>query len=275
MNQMSSQASVLTGQALGGLLYVSWGVTGLLLFDALSFAYGGLATWFIPRDVRPLRDRLSVGQALRRYALDTQEGLSYVWRSRGMSAILATFAAVNFLFMPVFVLLPFYVRDVLGGGTEWYGLLLAGAGAGALVGSAAAGVLGSRVRARGRLVRLLVAGVAGGVLLLAAARDPWLAWISLATIGASASIINVTLITSFQSAVPVEVRGRVMAVVIAISTAAVPLGMGLGGALGEWWPNSLPGVFAGCGAAIGLLILAGGRRSGFGAWLDADEHRES
>jgi hypothetical protein len=117
--------------------------------------------------------------------------------------------------------------------------------------------------------------VAGGVLLLAAARDPWLAWISLATIGASASIINVTLITSFQSAVPVEVRGRVMAVVIAISTAAVPLGMGLGGALGEWWPNSLPGVFAGCGAAIGLLILAGGRRSGFGAWLDAEDHRAS
>jgi hypothetical protein len=49
-----------------------------------------------------------------------------------MPVILTTFAAVNFLFMPVFVLLPFYVRDVLGGGPEWYGLLLAGAGAGAL-----------------------------------------------------------------------------------------------------------------------------------------------
>lgn len=77
-----------------------------------------------------------------------------------------------------------------------------------------------------------------------------------------------TVVTAFQSAVPTEVRGRVMALVIVVSTAAVPIGMGLGGVMGDLWRGSLPLVFAGCGAAIAILIAVGSRLPGFGEVLD-------
>jgi MFS transporter, DHA3 family, macrolide efflux protein len=268
VGQISRQTSILIGQAIGGALYVSWGVEGLLLFDAASFAYGGLATWFIAADRQPRQAGMSVRETMKQYALDTREGLSYVWQRNGMSAVLAIFAGVNFLFMPVFVLLPFYVGQVLGRGPEWYGFLLAGSGAGALAGSAAAAILLSRVRAGASLIRMCVAGVACCVLLLAATRGSWLALAAFIFIGALSSVINVVVITTFQSAVPSDVRGRVMALVIALSTAAVPIGMGAGGVMGDLWRDSLPLVFGGCGAAIAILIGVSSQVPGFGDLLD-------
>ena len=88
-------------------------------------------------------------------------------------AVLGIFAGVNCLFMPVFVLLPFYVREVLGTGPEWYGFLLSGSGLGALAGSAAADNLLRRVPAHAALVRVCLAGVAASVLLLAGTASTW------------------------------------------------------------------------------------------------------
>ena len=264
INQMSTQTATLVGQALGGVLYVAWGPALLLLFDALSFAYAGAATWFLPADERAPRARTSLRLALVRYAADTRAGVAYVRRRTGMTAVLGVFAGVNCLFMPVFVLLPFYAREVLGAGPEWYGFLLSGSGAGALAGSVAAGVVLRTLPAHAALVRIGLGGVAAGVLLLAATGSTWLALGAFAAIGALASVINVTVITAFQSAVPADVRGRVMALVIALSTAAVPIGMGLGGWLGDYWRGSLPRVFAGCGIAIAILAGASWTAKGFG-----------
>ena len=263
VSQMSRQASTLIGQALGGVLYVAWGLAGLLLFDALSFAYGGFATWFLPPDRKLSEARRSLRLALQRYAVDTGAGMAYIWRRTGMTAVLGVFAGVNCLFMPVFVLLPFYARDVLGAGAEWYGFLLGGSGAGALAGSFAAGGVLARATAGAALVRSCVGGVACCVLLLAVSRSTWLALAAFVAIGLLSSIINIAVITTFQSAVPSEVRGRVMAWVIALSSVAVPIGMGLGGVLGELWGGSLRLVFAGCGAAIAILVAVSWGITGF------------
>ena len=268
VSQISRQTSVLFGQALGGILYVAWGAAALLLIDALSFAYGGAATWFLPRDATQPRKRPALRLVIREYAIATREGLRYVRRRRGMTAVLMIFAGVNFLFMPVFVLLPIYTRQVLGGGADWYGFLLGGAGAGALIGSLAAGIVAARVGGVATLVRLCVVGVACCVLVLAATRAAWVALAAFGALGTLSSLINVIVITAFQSAAPSEVRGRVMALVIAVSTAAVPLGMALGGVMGALWGESLPLVFTGCGVAIAILIVASWRMRGFSDVVD-------
>lgn len=268
ISQISSQTCILIGQALGGVLYITWGAAGLLLFDALSFAYGGVATWFIPSHRKLPQEAMSLRLAISQYAVETREGMEYVWRRRGMTTVLVIFAGVNFLFMPVFVLLPLYVRDVLGAGVEWYGFLLAGSGAGALVGSIGAGIALTRAQASGRLIPICVTGVSCCVFALAATRVTWLALASFIAIGALSSVINVTVITTFQAAVPTEIRGRVMALIIVLSTAAVPIGMGLGGVMGDLWRGSLPLVFVGCSVAIAILIAVGSRMPGFRDMLD-------
>lgn len=270
INQMSTQTSTLVGQALGGVLYVAWGPAVLLLFDALSFAYAGIATWFLPADRAVPQVTTNLRLVFQRYATDTGAGMAYVWRRTGMTAVLGIFAGVNCLFMPVFVLLPFYTRELLGAGPEWYGFLLSGSGVGALAGSVAAGVLLPKLRAHAALVRICLAGVAAGVLLLAATASTWLALAAFVAIGALSSILNVTVITAFQSAVPPTVRGRVMALVIALSTAAVPIGMGLGGVLGDRWRSSLHLVLAGSGGAIATLAGLSWVGRGFGGVFDRD-----
>lgn len=265
VNQMSTQTATLIGQALGGVLYVAWGPALLLLLDAVSFAYAGIATWLLPAD-RPLAQAtVSLRLGIARYAAETRFGIAYVWQRTGMTAVLVIFAGVNCLFMPVFVLLPFYTREVLGTGPEWYGFLLSGSGIGALAGSIGASVMLRKVRAHGAVVRVCLGAVAAGVLLLAASTSIWVALAAFVAIGALSSIINVTVITAFQSTVPPDVRGRVMALVIALSTAAVPIGMGIGGVLGDRWRNSLPLVFAGSGVAIAVLAGSSSVLPGFGS----------
>lgn len=273
-NQMATQGSTLVGQALGGVLYVAWGPALLLVIDALSFVYAGVATWLIRRDQRVLGQAGSVRRAVQQYALDARAGLAYLRRRPGMLVVLGIFAGVNCLFMPVFVLLPFYTSEVLGAGAEWYGFLLSAAAVGALAGSLAAGVVLPNVRNRAALVRTCLGGIAAGVLLLAVTAFVWLALLAFVAIGCLSSLINVAVITAFQSAVGPEIRGRIMALVIAISTAAVPIGMGVGGALGDVWRSSLAGVIAGCGLAIAGLACASWV-PGFGAVFVAEEPRPS
>lgn len=253
LSQMSGQAATLAGQALGGVLYVWSGVVALLAVDAFSFAYAALATWFIPPDQPAAQGRGGVGAVLERYLADTREGLAYVWGRTGMMSVLGIFAGVNCLFMPVFVLLPFYSRERLNAGPEWYGFLLSGSGLGALVGSLMAGVLLRRLRRRGFVVRLCLCAVAASVFMLAMTTTPWVALTLFVAIGAASSMINVTVITAFQTAVDVQVRGRVMALLIALSMAATPVGIGLGGVLGDLWRSSLTLVIAGSGLAIAVL----------------------
>jgi DHA3 family macrolide efflux protein-like MFS transporter len=252
VSQFSNQAAILIGQAIGGLLYLRWGPAGLLLFDAISFAYAALATGFIPADAPPRRQTVRLSHSMRRYMVETREGIAYVRQRRGMGTILVTFAGVNFLFMPVFVLLPLYVQTVLGAGVEWYGFLLAGSGAGALCG-ALASVLVTRGRSNATVLGVCVAGIGCCVLALAAASAPRMALAAFVAIGVFSSVINVTVMTRFHAAVPREVKGRVMALVVVSSTAAVPLGMALGGVMGDLWRGSLAAVFALCGGAIAML----------------------
>ena len=264
VNQASTQTSTLIGQALGGVLFVAWGPAPLLLLDAASFAYAGVATWCLPPDRPSARVSAGVRRGIARYAADTRAGIAYVWRRPGMAAVLGIFAGVNCLFMPVFVLLPFYTGEVLGTGPEWYGLLLSGSGMGAMAGSVVASVALRDNRAHAAVIRGCLAGVATGILLLSATASAWVALAAFAGIGALSSIINVTVLTGFQSVVAPDVRGRVMALVIALSTAAAPVGMGLGGVLGDRWRSSVHLVFAGSGVAIaGLAVLSAVLR-GFG-----------
>jgi DHA3 family macrolide efflux protein-like MFS transporter len=256
VSQVTSQAAILVGQAAGGVLYLSSGAAWLLLLDALSFGYAALATWFIPADRVPPQRRVSTWLVMRQYVVETQQGMAYV-RRRGIMVLLVVFASVNFLFMPVFVLLPLYVRSILGGGPDWYGFLLAGSGGGALFGAGFAGLLLTKVRAHNTLLRACVGGVGCCVVALAVTNAAAVALPLFVAIGVFSSVINVAVITTFQSAVPTEIRGRVMALVVAVSTAAVPIGMGLGGVMGDLWRESLAAVFAACGGAIVLLGVLG------------------
>ena len=259
ITQFSTHATILAGQAAGGLVYVWWGAGALFLVDSLSFAYAAVLTsWIVIR--RPVAPApVAVGSALRAVVAQVRDGVAYLRSRAALRSILLVFLAVNLLFTPVFALLPLYVRDVLGRGPEWYGWLLAASGLGALAGATLAAPVVSRTRATLALAATCVVVIGGGVLTLALAWSVWLSAAAFIAIGAASSLINVAIVTAFQSAAPTALRGRVMSLVVAVSAAAVPVGLGLGGVLGDVWRDSLRLVVGACGAltlALGAAAAA-------------------
>jgi len=263
LNRLSSQGSVFLGQALGGMLFRLMGAPLLFFLDGLSYLLSALSEAFIriPQEL-PKRDPAARGfkATLATYLHDTRDGLSWVWRDTGMRTFLLTAAVLNFLLSPLLVLLPFYVTDFLHQGAEWYGFLLAAEGAGSMVGYAVAG--GVRLEGSTR-VKLTVVSLAGCGLALAAVGFVHVGWLALALFfgfGVQLGIVNILVFTLFQIASPMGMRGRVMGLVMAMTSATMPLGMGLSGLLGDLTDQNLPWIFGVSGATIvGVTLWAAGR----------------
>lgn len=257
LNQMSMQLSLFAGQALGGVLFRLLGAPLLFLFDGLSFFFAAGFAGFIraPRSPRSPRSPASGRHPFRDFTHETAEGFRWVWRHTGLRDFLLTASLVNFLGMPILVLFPFYVERRLGAGAEWYGFLLAAISAGSVAGFVLAGTLRLAGAARGRviLVAMLVAPALFGILGLVRLRVPALA-VAFAG-GLALGVINISLLTSIQQATPAELRGRVMSLLTTVSMGLIPVGMALGGVVGDLTDKNVPLVYGVCGALSVLCVL--------------------
>ncbi len=273
--QLSSQGSTVLGQAVGGVLYRLLGAPLLFVADGVSYLLSAASESFIRQPPVAKGPRKKPAAVLAEYVRDTGEGFAYLRRRPGLVALLVAASAVNFFLMPVFVLLPFYVEQSLGAGAAWYGFLLSGLSAGSIAGSVAAGLLRLPERHRGALLvgSFFAASVLLGLLGVATSR--YLALALLTAAGLASGLINVHVITLFQTATPPELRGRVLSLVIALAGAVTPLGMLVGGVLGDLTGKSLAAIFIGCGAAATATVAVATTRSAFRALVGGEASPEA
>jgi len=255
-NQFSIQTSVTAGQAVGGFLYKYLGAGMLFTLDGLSYLYAGISELFIADTWKKPEKPPAAGGVFRGFLRETREGLRYVGQQPGMRDFVIVACLLNFLGMPIFVLLPFYVEKALGAGADWYGFLLAAMSIGSVLGFALAGSLTLRGPAR---AWTLVSGLLLGPLLLSAVgfiHFRWLALLLCLGSGLSLGVVNIYLITLLQISTPPELRGRVLGLLATLGGGLVPLGMALGGWLGDLTGKNLPLIFGGSGALSVLVTLA-------------------
>jgi len=260
MTQGSAQIAAILGQGLGGVLYQLMGAPLLFVLNGVSYLVSAASESLLhlPDHSTPNDDEANKTDL----RADLVEGLRYVWANRGMRSFLALAAVVNFFATPVIVLLPFLVSERLGRGAEWYGFLLAGFGAGSLLGYVAAGALQLSRQHRSHVLAATL--IASGVLLAALGwtTRPWSALTLFTLAGGLNGFFNIQLVTSFQLSTPPELRGRVMGVVTTVAMAAAPAGMALGGVLGDLTGKNVPVVYGLCGGMIALAAsILGWRRS--------------
>jgi MFS family permease len=269
LNQLSIQASLFSGQAVGGVLYKAFGPALLFCIDGVSYLVAAVCTLFIPRDTRAApppvvtADPAETADAhpLRRFLAETAEGFRYVWAQKGQRDFLLTVSIVNFLTMPGTVLFPFYVSDYLHVGQEWYGYLTAGISVGVVVGFLGAGAL--RLTGPGRAQGVLTAMVLHPVLFgsLALWRHPIPALVAVVLGGLTVGFINIYLITLVQASTPADLRGRVLAFLGLLSGGLMPIGMALGGVIGDLTDKNVPLVIAATAVLAMLTVtLLGFRR---------------
>jgi hypothetical protein len=273
LGQLSTQGSRLLGRALGGVLFQLLGAQLLFIVDGVSYLVSALSESFIRLPQRKPERTQGLLAAVHTYWTETGVGLRYVMGHPGRRAFLGVVAGLNFLFMPILVLFPFYVTDVLGRRAEWYGFLLAAISAGSLIGLTVAGAWQVRGVARGRLLLGCFIATSASFASLAVIEAAVLAMAVALLIGALTAVINVFLLTVFQVTTPPNLRGRVMALVIALTGAAAPLGMGLGGLLGDLTGKDVPQIYGLCGGLALIWTVATAVRTPVRAFLTADHAR--
>jgi MFS family permease len=214
------------GPALGGLLIAVAGVGTALLVDAATFALSAVAVTFMRRRPREPEPRRSLRREL-------GEGFTYVRANAWLWATL-TAAALAMLasYGPFAVLLPYIIRNDLGGDAAVFGVVLAAGGLGSIVSALTLG----RTGAPRRHVRFMYVAFGVGLALnagLAASGAAWqmcaIAFLSYLTATAGMIVWN----TLMQTLVPGEMLGRVSSLDWLVSIGLAPVSFALTGPVAE------------------------------------------
>ena len=193
-----------------------------------------LALLTVPRT--PLRRELDAadnGHPVRTAVTDMAEGFRYMLRTPWLLATLLFASVMVFAVIgPLEVLIPFLIKDDLGGGPDDHALVLAGFGIGSAVGSFAMGSL--RMPRRYLTFMNLMWGVAClPFVLIAYASNVWTVVVAAFLIGAVFSAPMVIWGTLLQRRVPPALLGRVASLDFFVSLAFMPVSMALAGPVSQ------------------------------------------
>jgi MFS family permease len=230
------------GPAAGGLLIAGPGAGVALLVDAGSFAILFALALTIPvarTHEERSGPRLSVLRSVPPIVL-WLIGVTFVF---------------NFLYGPIDVGLPIFVKGSLAGGATLYGQLFTVFGIGSLIGGLAVGSL-RRQSVVEWVAVLSILGWGGAAMLLAAAHSPAMALVAFGLGGLLYGPFTAASVTFIQGATPKAEVGPVISIWAALTIGALPLGTAVGGPLVSGLGTR--GTFALCASltiGLGLATL--------------------
>src|SRR5579859_5240896 len=243
---ISSQASIVIGPALAGLVVAGFGTGWAFAADAACFAVGLPLVLWLP-GVKPASDAASGARGMGGQIL---AGFRYAWSDLGIRAVLLIIAAFDFAANgAIGVGLPTLAHGRFGAGAIGLGVLFAAWGLGAVLGAAGAGIVPAP-RWFGWMVVVGLAWIGLAVLLTGLVPSLLPAVAILATAGVASGAINTYGISWLQRRTEASMQGRVMSLVMLASIGLVPIGYAVAGALAQASPTLLF-VLAG-----GLMVIA-------------------
>jgi MFS family permease len=221
--QIMQSTSRIVGPGLGGTLVGSLKSGVGLLIDSITFLVSSLTLLAI----RPSRDHTSA-QRVDSGVQDSDR--LRTWRSVLRYAASAALVRMNLLTTLVFnlaavglieVALPSFAQGPLGRGALGFGVMMAGLGAGSVIGA----VLGPtllRLRRRGLIALFL--GIAEGfaMVVIPVGSSLVVATAALFTAASLQATVNVFYMTMFQQKVPARALGRVMSLLVTCAGLAYP-----------------------------------------------------
>ena len=243
--------AMLVGSAVGGVL-VGWiGGRDALLVDAATF---GLLT-VVAALVRTRR-RPEPGAAREPGGL--MAGLHHLFGDPLLRILLMCLWGFVLVGEAVNVVEVFLVTDVVGLNAAWYGWLLAGQGAGTILGAWGTGRLTSSA-SRSRAVMVGMAAIGAGMLLMSGSNGATGLLVGAVVSGVGSGLLNAAVSTLIVTRVADAVRGRVVAAlsgtVRACSLVALPLGGLVGVLLGPRMTFLVCGILCVAGAAAAAVLV--------------------
>ncbi|MDE2247620.1 MAG: MFS transporter [Xanthomonadaceae bacterium] len=259
LNSTSFNAARMVGPAVAGLLIAGVGTGWVFVINALSFAAVLVALWRLRvtdlhRSEKALRNRGSLA-----------DGFRYVRQRPDLMAVLFMLLLIGTFGLNFAIYISTMAVMVYHAGAGTYGLLTSTMAVGSI-----AGALLAAQRDKPSIPLLMVgAGVFGlGCTLAALMPNELLFAATLVIIGISAQTFTTSTLSLAQMTTAPAVRGRVIAIVLAIAMGGTPIGAPIVGrvadSLGPRWALALAGA-SGFGAAlVGARYLARHRGLRFG-----------
>ena len=246
----------LLGPGLGGLAVASAGAGDALLFDAATFGASALA-------LAAMRARPAARPGTMRHTsalASLREGIAFARAERWLWCTLIAAALSLLAFWgPFEVLLPWVVKNRLGGSAADFGVVLAAGGLGAM---AASLVLSQRGLPRRRFTVMYGTWIAMTLSLAGygLATATWQAGLIYAGAFGCNAVVMVTWTTLVQTRVPPELMGRISSLDWAVSFAPIPLSFALTGPIAAAVGAQATLIGAGLlGAGSTLAVFALGR----------------
>jgi MFS family permease len=247
LNSTSFNAARMVGPAIAGVLIAAVGSGWVFLINGASFAavlcsLAMLRVGELHPQVRAFRKRGSFA-----------EGFRYVWHRPDLQAILLMLFFIATFGMNFQIFISTMSVKVFHGGASQYGFLTSIMAVGTLAGA----LLAAR-REKPHFALLVTGGAIFGLgcVLAAVAPSAWLFGIALVVIGVSALTFSNSTNSLMQLSTEPAMRGRVMAIRLAIALGCTPIGSPIVGWVADvYGPRWALGLGAASGVAAAIVGL--------------------
>jgi MFS family permease len=250
LNSSMVNAARLLGPSIGGVIIAAVGEGWCFMLDAISYLAviaSLLAMKITPRLTKQFKEARMLQQL--------REGWKYASRFAPIRKVLLLLALVSLVGMPYTVLMPVFANEILHGGPNTLGLLMAASGVGALGGAL---LLAARksVLGLGKYIPLMAGAFGAGLIAFSFSRALWLSMLLMIVTGLGFMVQMAASNTVLQTIVEEDKRGRVMSFYTMAFMGTAPFGSLLAGSVAAriGAPHTL--LFGGVGCIIGALWFA-------------------
>ena len=240
----AQQTAVITGPAIGGLLYLLGPVTVYATCSVINLMAAVLVSQI--KQIYASQDKAPVTFK------SVFAGFSYIWNRKLLLGVISLdlFAV---LVSGITALLPIFARDVLETGPWGLGLLRSAPAVGALAMSVVLARWSIEANA-GRILFATVAVYGAAITLFGLSTSLVLSLFALIVYGAADSISVVIRHSLVQTRTPNEMLGRVTAVNLMFTGTSGSLGDFRAGLMAAWW-GAVPAVLIGGVGALAVTLL--------------------
>jgi len=224
LNSFLFNGARLVGPSLAGILISLLGEGICFLLNGISFLAVIIALLAMKITTHPKDSRKT--QVLKEF----REGISYAFRFPPIRSILLFLGWISMVGMGCTTLMPVFAKNILQGGSQTYGFLMAASGLGAVIGAI---YLASRksVLGLGKVIAFASAVLGIGLISFSLSNLLWVSYLLLLLIGFGLMVHMASSNTILQTMVDDDKRGRVMSLYVMAFMGMSPVGSLVGGSL--------------------------------------------
>lgn len=220
------------GAPLSGFLYATAIVLPFML-NSLGFLIAAIFVFLIPAHliVTPQDDEKEVKER-DSFFTEIKFGLNYLWNDRPLRRLVATTTSLGFFYSLSTSTLILFITEILQVEAKYFGLLMAGAGSGAVLGGIVTPALSKRF-GRGSVLAVAIFISSITVLFQGLAPNVWV----FGAIGFISSFTitnwNILLMSCYQVLIPAELYGRIHGARRTFVWGVMPIGAFTGGVIAQ------------------------------------------